>query len=129
MFLFQKEVCGYSFWNPASSQLEVPPMWPGISLMFSCRGFLRPLRIIDVRGFGSRTSAQQNLIFLRSERRDESFWAGTSAWTSARTSAGYPAPKLYVWVSLGIPGKIWSNSELRNPEMLSELCLGKTQNM
>ena len=27
----------------------------------------------------------------------ENFWAGTSAWISALTSAGYPAPKLYVY--------------------------------
>ena len=51
---------------------------------------------MDVRAFGSRTSAEKSFIFLRSERWGESLWAGTSARISARTSAGYLARKLYV---------------------------------
>ena len=65
----------------------------------SARSFLhklRPPRVMDVCAFGSRTSAEKNFIFLRSERWDESFLAGTSARVSAWMSVGYPAQKLYV---------------------------------
>ena len=47
--------------------------------------FLKPPRAMDVRAFGSRTSAQKT---LRSEPWGESFWAGTSARVSAPTSVG-----------------------------------------
>ena len=58
--------------------------------------FLRPAGVMDVRAFGSDVGAKKNLIFLRSERWGESFWAETSDRISARTSAGHPAQKLYV---------------------------------
>ena len=56
--------------------------------------FLRSPQVMDVRAFGSRTSAQKTLFSCAPS--GESFWAGTSAQISARTSAGHPVPKLHV---------------------------------
>ena len=64
----------------------------------SCiKAFLRPPRVMDVRAFSSRTSAKKKkktLFSYAPSHWGESFWAGTSAQTSARTTAGYPARNL-----------------------------------
>ena len=49
---------------------------------------------MNVRAFGSRTSAQKSLFSCTPSDGVKVFGAGTSAQISARTSAGYPAPKL-----------------------------------
>ena len=59
--------------------------------IFLHKVFLRTPRVMDVRAFGTRTSAQKHFIFLRSERWGESFWVGTSA----RTSAGPPKNSMF----------------------------------
>ena len=70
---------------------KISPKFPCIFFFFSGTpsGHGHPrLRVNDVRA--------KNFVLLRSERQGESLWAGTSARISARTSAGYPAQKLYV---------------------------------
>ena len=58
--------------------------------VFLHKVFRRPPRVMDVRAFGSRTSAQESFIFLRSERWLENFWAGTSARISFERPRGVP---------------------------------------
>ena len=69
---------------------ENQPSWAHSRVKFRFRllwPWTSALRVKDVR--------TKNFIFLHSEPWVESFGAGTSAWISARTFAGYPAQKLY----------------------------------
>ena len=54
---------------------------------------------MDVRAFGSWTSAPKCLFFPGLREPDRSFCPRTSAGISAWTSAGYPAPKLTLWAA------------------------------
>ena len=77
-----------------SPKIFVKPPW----------GHGRPrLRVMDVR--------TEMLFFPGFRGPDRSFCPRTSAGKSARTSAGYPAPKPTVWVALSFLS-IWSVSDL-----------------
>ena len=72
-------------WEPWSENEKQPEV-------FLQKVFLRTPRFMDVRAFRPRTSEQKTLFSCApSDGVRESFWAGTSAHISARTSAGYPA--------------------------------------
>ena len=73
----------------AIRERSISPKFPCIKFFCDPLGHGHPrLRVKDARA--------NNLILLCSERWGEGFWAGMSARISARTSAGYPAQKLYV---------------------------------
>ena len=63
---------------------------------------------MDVLAFGSRTSAQTNFIFLRSERWGESSWAGISARISARTSGISRLGNFLAWET----SRKWGNPKI-----------------